>query len=89
MGVLTLVLTFILGGLTSMQIQERIETDLTSLIVTFCLFVCIFLYLTTSCKYYKQMEYPASEYNINKKIITTEENDVKVDTLYYITRKTK
>lgn len=35
-------------------------------------------------------KYSATEYNINKKIITTEENNaLKIDTLYYFTKKIK
>lgn len=49
-----------------------------------------FLYLNANHRYYEQKKYPATEYNINKQIIISDENDVlKVDTLYYFTKKTK
>lgn len=89
-GILTLVIALMLGGLLSMQIQDRAEADVATLIIMFCFSACIFLYLNANHRYYEQKKYPATEYNINKQIIISDENDVlKVDTLYYFTKKTK
>lgn len=88
LGILTLAFVLILGGLLSMQIQDNAETDLASVCIAFCVMVCICLYLNANHRYYEQKKYPATEYNINKKIIISDENGVlKVDTLYYFTKK--
>ena len=88
LGILTLLFVLILGGLLGMQIQDRAETDLASMCITFCIAVCICLYLNASHRYYEQKKYPTTEYNINKKVVISDENDVlKVDTLYYFTKK--
>lgn len=41
-GILTLVIALMLGGLLSMQIQDRAEADVATLIIMLCFSVCIF-----------------------------------------------
>lgn len=89
-GALTLMLAVMLGGLLPKNIQTDDETNLDCAIMVFCcaFAACIALYLNANHRYYEHKKYPAAEYNINKKIITTEEKDIiKTDTLYYFVKK--
>lgn len=88
-GILTLMLAFMLGGLLPKNIQTDNEADLNHIIMVFCCVfaACFALYLNANRRYYEHKKYPATEYNINKKIVISEENNtIKVDTLYYFTK---
>lgn len=85
-------LAFMLGGLLPKNIQTDSERDLDNIVMVFCCVfaACFALYLKANNRYYEHKKYSATEYNINKKIITTKENNaLKIDTLYYFTKKTK
>lgn len=89
-GILTLMLAFMLGGLLPKNIQTDNERDLDHIVLVFCcaFAACFALYLNANRRYYEYKKYSAAEYNINKKIITTEEKGIiKTDTLYYFVKK--
>lgn len=89
-GILTLIMVFMLGGLVPKNIQTDNKTDLDLIIMVFCFVFAAFLalYLNANHRYYEHKKYPATEYNINKTIITTEEKGaIKTDTLYYFVKK--
>lgn len=82
-------LAFMLGGLLPKNIQTDNEADLNHITMVFCCVfaACFALYLNANRRYYEHKKYPATEYNINKKIVISEENNtIKVDTLYYFTK---
>ena len=88
-GILTLILAFMLGGLLPKNIQIDNEEDLEHIVLVFCCVfaACFALYLNANRRYYEHKKYPATEYNINKTIITTEEKGaIKTDTLYYFVK---
>ena len=85
-------LAFMLGGLLPKNIQIDNKADLDHIVLVFCCVfaACFVLYLKANNRYYEHKKYPATEYNINKKIVISEENSTtKVDTLYYFTKKIK
>lgn len=68
--------------------KDRIEAGVVALFILTILIACTVLCLDVNRRYYERKEYSITEYIVNQKIITVEEPDtVKIDTLYYFTRK--
>ena len=91
-GIFTLVAAAMYGIAFHLYIHD--DTGSKSITIFFLLLImsiftiCIIFYLNANQQYYERKEYPSAEYNINRKIITREEdNAIKMDTLYYFTRK--
>ena len=92
---LSLLLAFAMGWLSAIAITgDSDEAGRAAVVFTF---LCMF-FLTLSVtflsrsaqEYYEAKEYSAAEYNFNQKIIISEENNVvKVDTVYSLTKKNK
>lgn len=92
---LSLLLAFAMGWLSDIAITA--DSDEACIAAVVFTLLCIF-FLTLSVtflsrsaqEYYEAKEYSAAEYNFNKKIIISEENNVvKVDTVFSLTRKNK
>ena len=92
---LSLLLAFTMGWLSDIAITaDSDEAGRAAVVFTF---LCMF-FLTLSVtflsrsaqEYYEAKEYSAAEYNFNQKIIISEENNVvKVDTVFSLTKKNK
>ena len=88
-------LAFAMGWLSDIAITgDSDEAGRAAVVFTF---LCMF-FLTLSVtflsrsaqEYYEAKEYSAAEYNFNQKIIISEENNVvKVDTVFSLTKKNK
>lgn len=85
-GALAILIAFILGAFSNMLIDSRDTSaeGLFSLVAGTLLFVlCVICFIFANQKYFEKEEYSATEYRLNEKIITVEENNiVKTDTLY-------
>ena len=90
-GILAILIAFILGAFTNMFIDssDRSATELFSLVVGTLLFViCVTCFAFANKKYFEKKEYSATEYRLNEKIVTVEENNiVKTDTLYSLEKR--
>lgn len=92
---LSLLLAFAMGWLSDIAITADSDEVRTAAVVLTLL--CIFFlalditFLSGSVQEYcEAKEYSAAEYNFNKKIIISEENNiVKVDTVFSLTKKNK
>lgn len=81
---LSILLTFLLGA----AMAGDDDNELWVIINLFFLGVCIGLSIAAIQEYYEKKEYSSTEYNLNKKVITIEEdNTIKLDTLYKFMRK--
>lgn len=81
---LSILLTFLLGA----AMAGDDDNELWVIINLFFLGVCIGLSIVAIQQYYEKKEYSSTEYNLNKKVITIEEdNTIKLDTLYKFMRK--
>lgn len=81
---LSILLTFLLGA----AMAGDDDNELWVIINLFFLGVCIGCSIAAIQEYYEKKEYSSTEYNLNKKVITIEEdNTIKLDTLYKFMRK--
>lgn len=85
-GTLVILTAFVLGLYSNMFIDSR-DTSAMGLFLlvagTLLLVICVICFTFANQKYFEKEEYSATEYRLNEKIITVNENDtVKVDTLY-------
>lgn len=83
-GILVILTAFVLGVLfdTLMDSNDNFVGVL-FVIGTLLFMVCVIGFTLANQKYFERKEYSATEYRLNEKIVTVEENDtVKVDTLY-------
>lgn len=81
---LSILLTFLLGA----AMAGDDDNELWVIINLFFLGVCIGLSIVAIQQYYEKKEYSSTEYNLNKKVITIEEdNTIKLDTLYKFMHK--
>lgn len=68
--------------------KDRVEARVVALFILAILIACTVLCLDVNRSYYERKEYSITEYIVNQKVITIKEPDtVKIDTLYYFTRK--
>ena len=68
--------------------KDRVEAGVVALFILATLIACTVLCLDVNRSYYERKEYSITEYIVNQKVITIKEPDtVKIDTLYYFTRK--
>lgn len=69
--------------------KDRVEAGVVALFILAILIACTtVLCLDVNRSYYERKEYSITEYIVNQKVITIKEPDtVKIDTLYYFTRK--
>lgn len=82
---LSILLTFLLGAAMA---GDDDDNELWVIINLFFLGVCIGLSIVAIQQYYEKKEYSSTEYNLNKKVITIEEdNTIKLDTLYKFMHK--
>lgn len=92
-GIVAILMAFVLGLFsdTLMDTNDKSVAGIVSLMIWTVLFmVCVIGFTLANQKYFEKKEYSATEYRINEKIVTVEENNVvKVDTLYSLTRKNK
>lgn len=57
---------------------------------TLLIVISVAYFTHTNQEYFEKKEYSVTEYQLNRKIITVDENDtVKVDTVFSLTRKNK
>lgn len=92
-GIVAILMAFVLGLFfdTLMDISDKSAVGIVLLMIGTVLFmICVIGFTLANQKYFEKKEYSATEYRINEKIVTVEENNVvKVDTLYSLTRKNK
>lgn len=85
-GILVIITVFIIGAYLNILMDSNDSSlmGLSLLAFSTLLFVAAVTGFTfANQKYFEKKEYSATEYHLNKKIITVNENDiVKVDTLY-------
>lgn len=85
-GIIALLMAFVIGAFSNMLIDssDTTVTGLFILVIGALLFVlCVACFTHANQEYFEKKEYSATEYQLNRKIITVDENDtVKVDTLY-------
>ena len=90
-GILVILMAFVLGLYFEplMDINDKSVVGIVLLIIWTLLFmVCVIGFTSANQKYFEKKEYSVTEYKLNEKIVTVEENNVaKVDTLYSLTRK--
>lgn len=92
-GILVILITLVIGSSANMLI----DSSGTSMMGVFLLVMATLLFvITVVCfthanqEYFEKKEYSVTEYQLNRKIITVDENDtVKVDTVFSLTRKNK
>lgn len=85
-GILVIIIVFIIGAYSNMLMDSN-DTSLMGLFLLMCITLLFVIGVTcftfANQKYFEKKEYSVTEYHLNKKIITVDENDtVKVDTLY-------
>lgn len=81
---LSLLMTFLLGAM----IASDEDNEIWIIIDMFFLGACIGLSIIAISQYYEKKEYSSTEYELNKKIVTVDENNtVKVDTLYFLEKR--
>lgn len=83
-GILVILTAFVLGVLfdTLMDSNDNFVGVL-FVVGTHLFIVCVIGFTLANQKYFERKEYSATEYRLNEKIVTVEENDtVKVDILY-------
>lgn len=85
-GILVIITVLIIGAYLNMLIDSN---DGSLIGLSLLVFVTLLFVAAVTCftfanqKYFEKKEYSVTEYHLNKKIITVDENDtVKVDTLY-------
>lgn len=92
-GIVAILMAFVLGLFsdTLMDTNDKSVAGIVSLMIWIALFMaCVIGFTLANQKYFEKKEYSVTEYHLNKKIVTVEENNVvKVDTLYSLTRKNK
>lgn len=85
-GIVAILMAFVLGLFfdTLMDINDKSVAGIISLMIWTVLFmVCVIGFTLANQKYFEKKEYSVTEYHLNKKIVTVDENNtVKVDTLY-------
>lgn len=85
-GILIIIIVFIIGAYSNMLMDSN-DSSLSGLFLLMCITLLFVIGVTcftfANQKYFEKKEYSVTEYHLNKKIITVDENDtVKVDTLY-------
>lgn len=92
-GILVILIAFILVVFLNILVDtsDTSAEGLFSLVIGILLFViCGICFIYATRKYSEKKEYSATEYRLDEKIVTVEENNVvKVDMLYSLTRKNK
>lgn len=88
-GILVILITLVIGSSANMLIDSMMGVFLLVIgIQLFMISVACFAYANQ--KYFEKKEYSVTEYQLNRKIITVDENNtVKVDTVFSLTRKNK
>lgn len=92
---LSLLLAFAMGWLSDIAItadsdEARIATVAVTLLCIFFLTLDVTFLSGSAQEYYETKEYSVTEYNFNRKIIISEENNAaKADTVLSLTRKNK
>lgn len=85
-GIVAILMAFVLGLFfdTLMDISDKSAVGIVLLMIGTVLFmVCVIGFTLANQKYFEKKEYSVTEYHLNKKIVTVDENNtVKVDTLY-------
>lgn len=85
-GIVIILLTFVLGVFfdTLMNTNDKSVVALALFVTgTFLLMLGVMGFTLANQKYFEKKEYSVTEYHLNRKIVTVDENDtVKVDTLY-------
>ena len=85
-GILIIIIAFIIGAYSNMLMDSNDSSSMGPflLMCTTILFVIsVTCFTFANQKYFEKKEYSVTDYHLNKKIITVDENDtVKVDTLY-------
>lgn len=85
-GILVILTAFVLGTYSNMFIDSRDSSAMGLFLLvagTLLLVICVICFTFVNQKYFEKKEYSATEYRLNEKIVTVDENDtVKVDTLY-------
>lgn len=85
-GILVILAAFVLGVFLDTLMDPNDKSLLGAYIFvvgTLLFMVCVIGFTLANQKYFERKEYSATEYRLNEKIVTVEENDtVKVDTLY-------
>lgn len=86
---ITSVLTFFAGMvLAAMNDSEEDTRVFSSIIATLCFIVSAGLCIGVTHEYVEKKEYSSTKYNLKKKVITTEEdNIIKLDTIYTFKHK--
>lgn len=92
-GILVILITLVIGASANMLIDSS-DTSMMGgffLVMGTLLFVLgVVCFTHANQEYFEKKEYSATEYQLNRKIITVNENDtVKVDTVFSLTRKNK
>lgn len=85
-GIVIILLAFVLGVFfdTLMDTNDESGVALALFVIgTFLLMLGVMGFTLANQKYFEKKEYSVTEYHLNEKIVTVEENNtVKVDTLY-------
>ena len=88
---ISIILTFLLGVLFAI-INDTFNTNYESwfLLTVFGLILSVGFSIASIQRYYEKKEYSSVKYELKKKVITTEEdNIIEQDTIYMLKRKSK
>lgn len=90
-GILATLIAFVIGLFVDilMDINGKSVVGIVLLMIWTVLFmVCVIEFTLANQEYLEKKEYSVTEYQLNRKIVTVDENNtVKVDTLYYFEKR--